>query len=100
MVQPIQIYLFGDQTYDVNARLRPLLSDTNPILTSFFERVYYAIRAEIARLPLRSREAFPRFSSIADLLFRQRQGGLNPALEKALSCIYQLGYFIRLAFHP
>ncbi|KZF26353.1 polyketide synthase [Xylona heveae TC161] len=95
MVQHIQIYLFGDQTYDSNSRLGSLLrSHKNPILTAFLERAFHVLRAEIGRLSLREREAFPRFSSIADLLTRQREGNLSPALEKALTCIYQLAYFI------
>jgi hypothetical protein len=94
--QMTQVYLFGDQTHDVNAKLRSLLlSKNNPTLTSFFERVYFALRTEIGHLPLRERESFPRFSSIFDLLSRQRESALNPALEGALTCAYQLGYFIR-----
>jgi naphtho-gamma-pyrone polyketide synthase len=96
MVQEIKVYLFGDQTYDSNAKLTSLLLPTdNPILTSFFERSYHALRSEIGQLSSRERAQFPRFSSIADLLSRQREDGANPAIESALTTIYQLGSFIR-----
>jgi len=95
--QTLQVYLFGDQTYEINTKLCGLLlSNDNPILISFFERVFFALRTEIGQLPLRERESFPLFSSISTLLSRQRENALNPALEGALTCMYQLGYFIRL----
>ena len=99
MVHQIQLYLFGDQTYDNNAKLRCLLlSNSDPFLIAFFERAFQALRAEIGQLPLREREGFPRFSSFIDLLVRQREAGLNAAFEKALACIYQFGYFIKLVY--
>jgi hypothetical protein len=100
MVQLVSTFLFGDMTYDVIAKLSKLLTvNNNPTLTAFFERSYHALRSEIGTLPRRQRESFPRFSSIADLCTRQTvDGGLSPALLKALTIIYQLGYFIRLVF--
>jgi naphtho-gamma-pyrone polyketide synthase len=96
MVQQVQVYLFGDQTYDVNSRLRDLLLvKGNPILTTFFEQAYFVIRAEIGRLPVKESGAFPKFTCLGDILARQREGGLNPAFQTPLTTIYQLGSFIR-----
>lgn len=96
MVERIHIYLFGDQTENINANLRALLlSNNNCLLTSFFERACHALRAEIGLLPHRDRVTFPRFSTIAELLSIQRSGVANPALDQALTCVYQFGCFIR-----
>lgn len=90
------IYLFGDQTGDFDACLRHLFqAKANPLLTSFFERCYYAIRQEITNLLPSQQQAFPRFTSVVDLLAKSRETGPNPALESALTCIYQLGCFIK-----
>lgn len=90
------VYLFGDQTGDFGAGLRHLFqAKTNSLLTSFFERCYYAMRQEISKLPPSQQQAFPRFASVVELLARSRDSGPNPALESALTCIYQLGCFIK-----
>jgi Starter unit:ACP transacylase in aflatoxin biosynthesis len=94
MTQRLQLYLFGDQTFEFDSPLRSLLKSPDAILISFFERSYHALRAEIGLLPLYVREAFPRFSSIADLLSRRQESGLGPSLEKAVATIYQFGFFI------
>ncbi|GIC88991.1 type I polyketide synthase [Aspergillus udagawae] len=95
MAQHHRIYLFGDQTYDVDAPLWELLHHADPILTSFFERVLQVLRLELGQLPSELRDEFPRFSSIADLISRRRDTRLHPSLEMALVLIYQLGSFIR-----
>ena len=99
MVKSLQICLFGDQTYDVSKKLRELLyTQKSSILESFFEQVYGRLREEVGHLPSHDREVYPRFTSIADLLsWRERQNTTLPALENALTCIYQLGLFIRFA---
>ncbi|GIJ99615.1 type I iterative polyketide synthase [Aspergillus viridinutans] len=96
MAQHHRIYLFGDQTYDVDAPLRELLHHSDPILTSFFERALQVLRHEVGQLPSELRHEFPRFSSIADLISRRRDTRLHPSLEMALVLIYQLGSFIRI----
>jgi hypothetical protein len=99
MVQELQVYLFGDQTFNFAPKLHLLLqSRNNPIMTAFFEQAYYVIRAEVNRVPLVHRESFPRFASIADLLAKFRQGNISPAFQTALAYVYQLGAFIRLVF--
>ncbi|KAF7180566.1 hypothetical protein CNMCM7691_009857 [Aspergillus felis] len=95
MAQHHRIYLFGDQTYDVDAPLRELLHHSDPILTAFFERALHVLRLEIGQLPSELRCEFPRFSSIADLISRRGDTRLHPGLEMALVLIYQLGSFIR-----
>ncbi|KAL2010566.1 hypothetical protein VTN00DRAFT_6373 [Thermoascus crustaceus] len=91
-----RVYLFGDQTGDFDAGLRRLLqAKNNSLLTSFLERCFYALRHEIAQLSPSQRQTFPRFTSVVDLLSRWRESGPNPALESALTCIYQLGCFIK-----
>lgn len=96
MGQLVQLYLLGDEAYDFLPKLRTLIhSRNNPILVSFFQQAFHTIRSEIGQLPLEQRLTFPPFSSLADLLARQNQGTLSPAFQTALSCIYQLGLFIR-----
>ncbi|GAB1193046.1 hypothetical protein APSETT444_002248 [Aspergillus pseudonomiae] len=98
MEGPRGVYLFGDQTSDFDAGLRRLLQvKNNTIVASFFQRCFHALRQEIARLPPSERKIFPRFTSIVDLLARHRESDPNPALESALTCIYQLGCFINSA---
>ncbi|KAI4254023.1 MAG: hypothetical protein LQ352_003346 [Teloschistes flavicans] len=95
MAEETRVFVFGDQTCNVNAKLRQLLLlQGNPILTTFFEQAFYVIRTELGHLPVAEQKTFPRFNSIADLLSRQRKDGVNQALQTALSCIYQLGWFI------
>lgn len=91
-----RVYLFGDQTGDFDAGLRRLLHvKNNSLVTAFFQKCFYALRQQITRLPPSQRQIFPRFTSIIDLLARYRESGVNPALESALTCIYELGCFIR-----
>ena len=96
MSQNTHIYLFGDQTYDINTGLRDLVVLNNdPILSTFFERAYHALRTEVGRLSQTKRQEFQRFSSLGDLLALRRESQLHPALDQALTCTYQLGSFIR-----
>ncbi|KAJ5795215.1 hypothetical protein N7457_001814 [Penicillium paradoxum] len=95
MEGPSRVYLFGDQTADFDSGLRRLLHAKNDsLLVAFFQKCYYALRKEITSLPPSERQIFPRFTSIVDLLARYRESGANPALESALTAIYQLGSFI------
>jgi len=95
MARETNVYLFGDQTTSFDTGLRRLLLiKENVILTSFFERVHYALRLEIGELGIFERELFPRFTSIGDLLARYRESENNPALKSALTAIHQLGSFI------
>ena len=96
MSNQAHIYLIGDQTYDINKGLRDLLhTENDPLLTSFFEKSFYALREEIKKLPYEQRAQFQRFSSLTDLLTVRRAGRLHPAFDQALASSYQLGTFIR-----
>lgn len=91
-----RVYLFGDQTGDFDVGLRRLLhTKNNSLVTAFFQRCFYALRQEITKLPPSQRQIFPRFTSLLDLLARYRESGINPALESALTCTYELGCFIK-----
>lgn len=91
-----EIFIFGDQTNSFDTDLRELLHvNDNIVLRSFFERVTWALRVEIAGLPALKQKTFPRFTTLHDLLPRRRESGSNPALELALLCIAQLACFIR-----
>ncbi|CAI7653448.1 unnamed protein product [Penicillium manginii] len=95
MVGPSRMYLFGDQTANFDSGLRRLLQAKNDsLLSSFFQKCYYALRKEISQLPPSQRQMFPRFTSVVDLLARYRESGPSAALESALTTIYQLGCFI------
>ena len=94
MARQTQVYLFGDQNFDFDGGLRRLLHvKDNAVLISFFERVQHAIRTEIGELPFQERELFPRFSSLIDLLAKQREAGSNPAIEQMLTCVHQFACF-------
>ena len=90
------IYLFGDQTFDYSQELRNLVHlNSDPLVISFFEKTYYALRAEIGSLPQHQRQEYGRFSSFPELAAENLAGSLHPSLDQALSCAYQLASFIR-----
>ncbi|KAI4159137.1 MAG: hypothetical protein LQ342_006841 [Letrouitia transgressa] len=92
MADETRVLIFGDQTCDVNAKLRQLLLvQSNPILTTFFGQAFYVIRTELGYLPVAEQKTFPKFNSIADLLSRQRRDGVNQALQTALSRYGEVG---------
>lgn len=96
MADNLKLYLFGDQTYDIQPHLEPLLSDRdNPVLDAFLEKAYDAVRAEIFKLPEQVRENLPRFTSLEDLLLWKKGGQGYVPLDMAITCMYQLGFFIR-----
>ncbi|WQF82950.1 Putative thioesterase, Acyl transferase domain superfamily, phosphopantetheine binding ACP [Colletotrichum destructivum] len=89
-------YVFGDQTHDLTDDLLGLLqSRDDPLVVNFLERSCAVLKSETARLPPDHQARCPRFSSIADLLAPYSERTLNPCLVQALTCITQLGLFIR-----
>ncbi|RDW76453.1 uncharacterized protein DSM5745_06445 [Aspergillus mulundensis] len=97
MANKTQIILFGDLTCDAVTALRSLVNiKDNPLLVSFFERVAFALRAEIGSLPYLQRDGFVGFTHFAELLTKTRKSTArpHPAIEKALVCTYQLACFI------
>ena len=91
-----KLYLFGDQTYDLQPHLRDLLGDSdNPVLEAFLAKAYDVVRAEIYNLPLQTRENLPRFTCLNDLVLWSQGGKPCIPLDMAITCMYQLGCFIR-----
>ena len=96
MTGHLELYLFGDQTYDVQPYLRDLLLNKgNPILDDFLVRAYDVIRAEIHTLPSEVRDELPRFTCLDDIILRKPGGTRCVPLDMAVTCMYQLGVFIR-----
>ncbi|KAI0877844.1 polyketide synthase [Hypoxylon argillaceum] len=91
-----KLYLFGDQTYDVQQHIGKLLQlRNNALVNGFLEMGYGAIREEIYRLPTQTRNQLPRFTNIEDLLlWKNTESGRFIAIEMAVACLYQLGTFI------
>lgn len=98
MASHLKLYLFGDQTYDLQPHVQELLqSRSNPVLEDFLVRSYDAVRVEIYNLPPSTRETYPRLTCVDDLLLWGQSGnGLIP-LDMATTCLYQLGLFISQA---
>lgn len=99
----MKLFLFGDQTHDVQPRLRDLLQHRdNPVLDDFLARSYDAIRTEMFSLPPRLREGLPRLTCVEDLVFSKEEGQQRcAALDMAVTCMYQIGAFIRYVYpHP
>ena len=92
------IYAFGDQTFEYSKELRNLVHlNSDPLLISFFQWTYLALRTEIGRLPQHQQHDFARFSNFSELASSTRSGSLHPSLDQALSCAFQLALFIRFA---
>ena len=94
--QQQKLYLFGDQTYDVRQHLENLLHyRRNPVLEDFLVKAYDAIRVEIFTLPPQVRDDLPRFTCLDDLILWKQDGKSCVPLDMAVTCLYQLGVFIR-----
>ena len=92
----LKLYLFGDQTFDIKPDQPQLLrAKDNPVAQDFLVKAYDAIRAEIDTLPRQVRDDLPRFTCAEDLILWDRQGTTCVPLDMAVTCMYQLGTFIR-----
>ena len=99
MGETAYVYVFGDETFDYSNDLHSLVHrDDDPLVISFFDKTYHALRAEIGSLPQLRQRDFERFSSFAELSAQRMEGVLHPALDQALSCAYQLARFIRYVY--
>ena len=98
MEDKMNIFLFGDQTFQIGSELSQMacLCD-DPILESFLSRAYQALRCEIAELPESQRQQLPSLPSLPKLLAMPSQGPTHVAINQALTCIYHLASFIRYA---
>ncbi|KAK8079429.1 hypothetical protein PG997_007247 [Apiospora hydei] len=94
---PMTLYLFGDQTFDVEPHIGVLLQEKDDLfLQTFLRGSYNAIRLEIYKLPPAVRGTLPRFSCLEDLA-SWRQNGTGErciALDMAMTTLWQLGIFI------
>lgn len=92
------LYLFGDQTFDVEPHLHKLLAarNTNAVLRDFLDKAYDTIRSQIFHLPKDVRHELPSFTDIEDLLLWKpsEDSTCCVPLDMALTCLYQLGSFI------
>lgn len=96
MANGVTLYLFGDQTYDGQSKLRRLFQHrNNPLLNDFLKRACHVIVHEIGSLPPNDRNSFPTFSSIEDVVSYEEMGKPCAALDMSTTCIYQLGTFLR-----
>lgn len=96
MTGQLKLYLFGDQTYDIQPHLKDLIQyRNNPVLEDFLVKSYDAIRTELFNLPSEVRVDLPRFTSLDDILLRKQGGKRCVPLDMAVTCMYQLGVFIR-----
>lgn len=91
-----RVFVFGDQSSFSLSNLKLLLlKKNNPYLTLFTDRVNFALRQEIAQLPIAERQWFPAFSSIQNLVARGLKKEKNAALDSILTTIYQICCFIK-----
>ncbi|KEY74802.1 hypothetical protein S7711_06489 [Stachybotrys chartarum IBT 7711] len=95
----LKLVIFGDQTFDLTHRWKDLFHiRNNPAVEDFLEKSYIAVRNEIYKLPVDVRNDIPRFNCLNDLILSNRAGPkLVPAIDTAVSCIYELAYFISRA---
>ncbi|KAL2819649.1 hypothetical protein BDW59DRAFT_120646 [Aspergillus cavernicola] len=91
-----RLFLFGDQTYDFVPELRDILTiRDNPILVAFLEQSHYVVRAQMIRTLSPKEHKQARAASLAEVLQKYVDGKLPSAFQTALSCIAQLGSFMR-----
>lgn len=92
----MQVFVFGDQTFDASDLTFKLLHIHNDvILSSFLDSSCRTLKQEVSKLKEEQRLACPRFSTLSELLPLWRDGTLNPALDQALTCICHIGTFLQ-----
>lgn len=97
MADNLNIYLFGDQTFDVEPHFSSLLeARDNLFLYTLLRGAYNAIRTEIYTLPPEIRNELPRFTCLEDLASWKHSGTGKRclALDMAMTTLWQLGAFI------
>ncbi|KAJ6092090.1 Type I Polyketide synthases (Type I PKS) [Penicillium canescens] len=95
MAKQLPLYLFGDQTFDVQPHWKQLLwKRDNLTLEDFAGRSYDAIRTEIYKLPQQIRDNLDRVTCVDDLVSWDYSGRRCIPLDMAVTCMYQLGTFI------
>lgn len=94
--RPFYLYVFGDQTYDIQTTdLRSLVHDgkDNPVVVDFLERARRALRDSLNHLRPEDRQHAPPFASVSDMLLWK--GGNCVPIDMAMLCLYQLGSFMK-----
>ncbi|KAJ4178461.1 fusarubin cluster-polyketide synthase [Fusarium falciforme] len=98
MTDNLNLYLFGDQTFDIKPHLQKLFQQRDHLfLQDFLTKAYNAIRVEMYRLPFKVRNDLPRFTCQEDLLRWDESGKRCIALDMAMTTLYHLGTFISQA---
>ena len=96
MAPSTDLYLFGDQTFDFVPTLRELLSQQDtPLLSAFLEQAHYVARAQMVTSLGPAEHKVARTADLAQMVQKYATGSLSPAFQTALSCICQLGVFMR-----
>jgi hypothetical protein len=94
MATPLSIYLFGDQSTQNKEDLRTLLQvGGNPTLNAFTDQAALSLRQEIQALPWATRDQFPAFTTLLDLLGIE-DGPKHPAIQLALSSVHNLALYL------
>jgi hypothetical protein len=95
MAEHINLYLFGDQTFNAINQLSSLLqARDNLVLDCLLTKAYNALRTEIHELPSETSKSIPRFCAIEDLVNARKFGKRCVPLDMALTCLYHLSKFI------
>ncbi|OQD89992.1 hypothetical protein PENANT_c002G05201 [Penicillium antarcticum] len=91
-----QVILFGDLSLvNLEDSFKSLLHvKTNPLLTSFFDRVNYSLRRLLDELPLQQQDFFPHFTTLIDLISRLGETSGTPVLEFFLLSVQQVAQCI------
>ncbi|GKU19079.1 unnamed protein product [Fusarium langsethiae] len=98
MVPHLKLYLFGDQTFEIQPHLKTLFQKRdNLFLQDFLSKAYNAIRVELFKVPYSIRRDLPRFTCLEDLLLWDQSGQRCIALDMAMTTLYQLATFISQA---
>ncbi|KAK4184780.1 ketoacyl-synt-domain-containing protein [Podospora australis] len=92
----LKLYLFGDQTFDIQPHQHQLLrARYHPVAQDFVVKAYDAIRTEIYTLPRKIRDDLPRFTCADDLILWDSGSTVTCVpLDMAVTCMYQLAIFM------
>lgn len=97
MTDHLNLFLFGDQTFDIRPHFSGLLeARDNLFLHAFLRAAYNALRKEIFTLSPEVRKDLPRFTCLEDLA-SWKDGGSGQqciALDMAMTTLWQLGRYI------
>jgi hypothetical protein len=96
MTEPMRVYVFGDQTFDIADSLSNVIRNADDALVpDFLEQAGQTLKDEILKLAPDQQEKCPRFAKVLDLVPLWRSCTLNPPLGQALTCITHVTTFLR-----